>query len=198
MTYTQAFMGALVSVLIASPHAYAEMTDYPFVKLRSLDKVTARTMTFDARVGSTTKFGSIYIQPKSCKKPDLQERPEAASFLQIWEISNTQESKWIFSGWMFASSPSLSAMDHPVYDVWVIDCIDDPNKKQEIPPELGQDVSKTALPPADDSTPGNPSTAKSFEDVLKKLEEGVGAPAAQKEKTQDTKEIPAAAASHPD
>lgn len=193
MRYTQAFIGTLVSLLIASPHAYAEMTDYPLVKLRSLDKVTARTMTFDARVGSTTKFGSIYIQPKSCKKPDLQERPEAASFLQIWEINDRQESKWVFSGWMFASSPSLSAMDHPVYDVWVIDCIDDPNKKQEIPPELGQDVSGTAAPPADDSTPGSPSTAKSFEDVLKKLEEGDEAPADQKEETQDTKEIPAAA-----
>lgn len=105
--------------------AQASMTDYPKVRLRSIDKITARTMTFDAAVGTTIKFGSIYIKILACQKPDIQERPEAAGFLQIWEITANDESKWIFSGWMFASSPALSAMDHPIYDVWVIDCLDD-------------------------------------------------------------------------
>ena len=49
--------------------------------------------------------------------------PEAAAFLQIWERKpHEDQSKWVFSGWMFSSNPALSAMDHPVYDVWVIDC----------------------------------------------------------------------------
>lgn len=111
--------------------AWAAMTEYPKVRLRSLDKITARTMTFDARVGTTIKFGSIYIKILSCQKPDLQERDDAASFLQIWEITPDDISKWIFSGWMFASSPALSAMDHPIYDVWVIDCLDDGSKKTD-------------------------------------------------------------------
>lgn len=98
--------------------------DYPVVKLRSLDKITARTMTFEAKVGSTVRFGQIFIKVQSCRKPPPVEKSEAAAFLQVWQADEVKEtSKWIFSGWMFASSPALSAMDHPVYDVWVLDCL---------------------------------------------------------------------------
>lgn len=98
--------------------------DYPVVKLRSLDKITARTMTFEAKVGSTVRFGQIFIKVQSCRKPPPVEKSEAAAFLQVWQADDVKNtSKWIFSGWMFASSPALSAMDHPVYDVWVLDCL---------------------------------------------------------------------------
>ncbi len=113
--------------------AYArEMEEYPRIKLQSLDKITARTMTFEANVGDTLKFGPLYIKIMSCQKSLPIEEPESAAFLQIWEIDKNKESKWVFSGWMFASSPSLSAMDHPIYDVWVIDCLDkiDENKSK--------------------------------------------------------------------
>lgn len=133
----------------------AAMTSYHKVRLRSLDKITARTMTFDARVGTTIKFGSIYIKLLSCQKPDLQERNDAAVFLQIWEITADDVSKWIFSGWMFASSPALSAMDHPIYDVWLIDCMNDPEPPTEDPekpdtpnsaPTINDIITKTTAP----------------------------------------------------
>lgn len=104
--------------------ARAEMTDFPVVKLQSLDKASARTMTFEARVGSTVKFGPIYIKVQACRKASPIEPPESASFLQIWEVTPKGESVWIYSGWMFASSPALSPMDHPIYDVWVLDCLE--------------------------------------------------------------------------
>lgn len=105
--------------------------DYPIVKLRSLDKVTARTQVFEAQVGKTVKFGSVYIRVQACRKAPEFEQPESAAFLQVWEAVNEDgiaqndqpESEWIFSGWMFGSSPGLSAMDHPIYDVWVLDCL---------------------------------------------------------------------------
>lgn len=100
------------------------MVDFPVVKLQSLDKITARTMTFEAKVGSTVKFGPLYIKIQSCRKAPPTDQPESASFLQIWEVTPDDKAKWVFSGWMFASSPALSPMDHPIYDVWVIDCID--------------------------------------------------------------------------
>lgn len=102
------------------------MVDLPVVKLQTLDKITARTMTFEARVGSTVKFGPLYIRIQACREPPPIEKPESAAFLQIWEVSpkNERDSHWVFSGWMFASSPSLSAMDHPIYDVWVLDCLE--------------------------------------------------------------------------
>ena len=113
--------GALV--LAVSPASAREMESFPVVKLQSLDKITARTLTFEARVGSTVKFGPIYIKVQACQKAPPVEAPESAAFLQIWEVTPKDESKWIFSGWMFASSPALSYMDHPIYDVWVLDCL---------------------------------------------------------------------------
>ncbi len=112
-------------VFLYSTNAFAlAYEDYPVVKLRSLDKITARTMTFEAKVGSTVRFGEIYIKVQSCRKPPPVEKSEAAAFLQVWQSNDEKKtSKWIFSGWMFASSPALSAMNHPVYDVWVLDCL---------------------------------------------------------------------------
>ena len=100
------------------------MESYPAVRLRALDKITARTVSFEVEVGKTVKFGDIYIRPQTCKEPPPIEEPESSAFLQIWEQPEEANAKWIFSGWMFASSPALSAMDHPVYDVWVLDCIE--------------------------------------------------------------------------
>lgn len=120
-----------LAFLSTIPSAYAEMEDYPAVKLQSLDKVTARTMTFEARVGSTVKFGPLYIKIQACRKAPPIEKPESAAFLQIWEKTASGESKWVFSGWMFASSPSLSPMDHPIYDVWVLDCLEKQNGQED-------------------------------------------------------------------
>lgn len=130
--------------LLAGP-ARAEMDEYPVVKLRSLDKISARTMTFEARVGSTVKFGPIYIKIQTCRKAPPIEPPEAAAFLQIWEVTPQEEARWIFSGWMFGSSPALSSMDHPVYDVWLIDCL--PYKTGEEPVEEEQPPATPAQEP---------------------------------------------------
>lgn len=118
------FLTGLFALLALIPVARAEMIDQPVVKLQSLDKVTARTMTFEVKVGTTVKFGPIYIKVQACRKAPPIDQPESAAFLQIWEVTRKDESKWIYSGWMFASSPALSAMDHPIYDVWVLDCLE--------------------------------------------------------------------------
>lgn len=115
---------ALCAALFFAPPAQAEMERQPVAKLRTLDKITARTMTFEANVGDTVKFGPLFIKIRSCYKAPPIEQPEAASFLQIWENSLKDGTpQWVFSGWMFASSPALSPMDHAVYDVWVLDCL---------------------------------------------------------------------------
>ncbi len=98
--------------------------DYKKVTLRFLNKITGESETFDLETGKTVAYGSLRIRPMSCKKSPPIEEPESTSFLQIWEKVHNAEDQWVFSGWMFASSPSLSAMEHPVYDVWVTDCKD--------------------------------------------------------------------------
>lgn len=165
-------IAALLCLAGGCPPAFAlDYEEYPSVRLRSLDKVTARTLTFDAQVGSTIKFGDIYIKVQSCRKPPPVEKSEAASFLQIWQIDKTnQESRWVFSGWMYASSPALSGMDHPVYDVWVIDCLGkDPealppeeSKQSEALPGEGQvpegKVAEPSVAP-EEQAPLNPSSS---------------------------------------
>lgn len=117
------FFSVFAIAMIVSVPARAVMEDYPSVKLQGLDKSTARTTTFEAKVGSTITYGPLFVRIQACRKAPPIEKPESAAFIQIWEVPpETGKSEWVFSGWMFASSPALSAMDHPVYDLWVLDC----------------------------------------------------------------------------
>lgn len=94
----------------------------PAALLQGLDKVTARTSTFEARVGQPVTFGQLTIIVKSCQKASPIDPPESAAFLDITESRADGAAAPVFQGWMFASSPALSAMEHPVYDIWVKDC----------------------------------------------------------------------------
>lgn len=91
-------------------------------KLQWLDKVTARTSTFTIAVGETKAMGSLRITLRACKENPPIEPPEAAAFLEVAEIKPGEQAEPVFSGWMFASSPALSAMENPIYDVWVLSC----------------------------------------------------------------------------
>ena len=99
-----------------------EMKPMTGVRLRALDKITGRTQTFDAKIDEVLKFGSLFIRPRACNKSLPTEKPESASFLQVWEDTPEEEPTWIFSNWMFASNPALSAMEHPIYDIWLSRC----------------------------------------------------------------------------
>lgn len=91
--------------------------------LRGLDKITARVSTFEVPVGGTARFGTLAIKLDACNKRPPEETPETTAFLEIDEIHPEDGTrKRLFTGWMFASSPALSALEHPVYDIWVIDC----------------------------------------------------------------------------
>ncbi len=95
---------------------------YSMAVLQGLDKVTARVSTIEAPVGDTVRFGTLEIIARSCDKKPPEEPPESAAFLDVWEVRPNEPALSVYRGWMFASSPALSAMEHPVYDVWVIDC----------------------------------------------------------------------------
>jgi hypothetical protein len=90
--------------------------------LQGLDKVTARVVTVEAPVGAPVHVGALEIIVRACKKRRPEDQPESAAFLDIWELRRDQPAAALFRGWMFASSPALSAMEHPVYDIWVLDC----------------------------------------------------------------------------
>jgi hypothetical protein len=92
------------------------------VILETLDKISARVSRVEVQIGTTITFGSLKITPRHCDKRPPEETPESSVFIEIIEELPDEQPKLEFSGWMFASSPALSALDHPVYDVWVVDC----------------------------------------------------------------------------
>ncbi len=90
--------------------------------LQGLDKVTARISTIDAPIDDRIRFGTLSIVVRHCRKTPPEEPPETTAFLEIDDIKPGEDPVRLFSGWMFASSPALSALEHPVYDVWVVGC----------------------------------------------------------------------------
>jgi hypothetical protein len=109
-----------LALLAASPAAAATVA-----VLQGLDKITARISRFEAPIDQPVRFGTLTIVVRDCKKRPPEEPPESAAFLQIDEQRpGDPERRRIFSGWMFASSPALSAIEHPVYDIVVLDCVE--------------------------------------------------------------------------
>jgi hypothetical protein len=97
---------------------------YPVAVLQGLDKVTARISTFEAPVDEPVEFGALEIVVRACHKTPPTEAPESIAFLEIAEIEPNRPRRQLYSGWMYASSPAVAALEHPVYDVWVKDCRD--------------------------------------------------------------------------
>jgi hypothetical protein len=116
--------GVTVAIAFALllPALPAAADPYDTVILETLDKISARVSRVEVPVGTTITFGSLKITPRHCDKRPPEETPESSVFIEIVEEFPDEQPKLEFSGWMFASSPALSALDHPVYDVWVVDC----------------------------------------------------------------------------
>lgn len=87
-----------------------------------LDKITGRTTTFDVAIGETAQFGALQVTPRVCYTRPEEETRNVTSFTEVNEVTLKGEAKRIFTGWMFASSPGLHGVEHPVYDVWLIGC----------------------------------------------------------------------------
>jgi hypothetical protein len=117
-------IAAVLALLAAVPAAATEIpTDT--VVLGALDKVSGRVNTIRGSVGQPMTFGRLQIVARTCLTRPPEEQPENSAFLEISQTlpkTKEEKSEQVFSGWMFSSNPAISAMDHPVYDVWVLSC----------------------------------------------------------------------------
>jgi hypothetical protein len=116
-----------------------------------LDKITGRIITFDAAIGETVQFGALQVTPRICYTRPPTETPNTDAFIEVDEVTLQGEVKRIFTGWMFASSPGLHAVEHPIYDVWLTDC-KNPVVAAAPPPETAPP------PPAQPAKPPTPAT----------------------------------------
>ena len=90
--------------------------------MRGLDKITGRPTSITADIGKPVHFATLTITARYCYSTPASETPETAAFVQIEDHRPDQPARRVFSGWMYASSPGLNAVEHPLYDVWVISC----------------------------------------------------------------------------
>jgi len=92
--------------------------------IRGLNKVTAKTELIDISLDADVPFGTLLLSLKKCWHSAPDEKPEHAALLEIFErkLDGTEQDKLVFSGWMFSSSPAVSALEHPVYDITLLAC----------------------------------------------------------------------------
>jgi hypothetical protein len=103
----------------------------PVAEFSGLDKITGRIIDFDVYVNETVQFGALQVTPRVCySSPDTAEDPKTDSFVEVDEITLDRKIRRIFTGWMFAESPGLNAVEHAVYDVWLKDC----KQSSQVPP----------------------------------------------------------------
>lgn len=105
--------------------APAAAEPYPVAVFNGLDKITARVTKFDAVKDRPARFGALEVTVRSCDKKPPEEPPQTTAYVEIRQINeetNTVDSAPIFKGWMFAESPGLNGLEHPVYDVWLNTC----------------------------------------------------------------------------
>ena len=108
----------------------------PTAVFSGLDKITGRTISFDVAINETVQFGALQVTPRMCYSRPPTESPNTDAFVEVDEVTLQGEIKRIFTGWMFAASPGLHAVEHPIYDVWVTDCKGGKNPNvAEAPPD---------------------------------------------------------------
>ena len=131
MIETTLARAALLAVgLLAASAASAERISNPVAEFTGIDKITGRIITFDVYVNETVQFGALQVTPRVCYSRPQEEEPKTDSFVEVDEITLDRKIRRIFTGWMFAESPGLNAVEHAVYDVWLKGC----KLKSDVPP----------------------------------------------------------------
>ena len=117
---------------IAAPVAAQPMEwiENPVAEFTGMDKITGRIITFDVYIDETVQFGALQVTPRVCWSSPETDEPKTDSFVEVDEITLDRKIRRIFTGWMFAESPGLNAVEHAVYDVWLKSC----KRQSEVPP----------------------------------------------------------------
>lgn len=136
-----ALAGAAFAAVMAAQPAKADRIRNPTAVFAGLDKITGRIISFEVAIDETVQFGALQLTPRVCWTRPPTENPQTTSFVEVDEVTFSNEYRRIFSGWMYAASPGLHGVEHPIYDVWLTDCkggtelVVDPKEPEAPPPE---------------------------------------------------------------
>lgn len=115
--------------------ASAAPINNPVAVFSGLDKITGRIITFDVLVDETVQFGALQVTPRICHTRPPTEPAQTTAFVEVDEITLANQIQRLFTGWMFAASPGLHAVEHPVYDVWLVTCKEAMGETEKVPAE---------------------------------------------------------------
>jgi hypothetical protein len=132
----------LAALALATPAA-AETIANPIAAFSGLDKITGRITSFDVYIDETVQFGALQLTPRACYTRPPTETQRTSVFLEVDQVSLKGGTQRVFTGWMFADSPALNAIDHPVYDIWLVDC----RQQSDTPPPDAPIVASSEAPP---------------------------------------------------
>ncbi len=104
------------------PQDYEDRIENKVAEFYGIDKITGRIITFDVYIDETVRFGALHVTPRVCYSRPVTETPKTTTFVEVDEITLDRQIRRIFTGWMFADSPGLNAIEHPVYDIWLKEC----------------------------------------------------------------------------
>jgi hypothetical protein len=148
-----------LSALTAPGVALADKISNPVAVFDGLDKITGRIISFEVAINETVQFGALQITPRVCYSRPPTDPPQTDAFAQVDEIDELKQIKRIFSGWMFADSPGLHGVEHPIFDIWLTACkggtvvIHDaateasaPNPDESPPTDTGVDPNAASQP----------------------------------------------------
>ena len=114
----------LIFFLIFLSINYSIANSIGLIKLKVLDKVSSKNTELEFKIGDTIKYKNLQIKALKCKNSEFDDDPEITAYLQVIDLNKSDNDEvFVFNGWSFASSPSITPFDHPVYDLWIIECI---------------------------------------------------------------------------
>ena len=118
------FLYFLVSFFFFITFSYSEsQLEGSFTEIKILDKISSKNTSLKLTNGQLLKFKDLSIQSFKCKNSEFDDNPEITAYIQVRDLSNQNNDEvFVFNGWMFSSSPSITPFDHPIYDVWLIKC----------------------------------------------------------------------------
>ena len=143
---------AALGVAFGAGPVHAERIKNPVAVFSGLDKISGKILPFDVAIGETVQFGALQVTPRVCYSRSASENPQTTSFIEVDEITLDKKIRRIFTGWRFASSPGLHALEHPVYDIWLTDC------KGGVTTDVAPIPAPVEAKPAKPAKPGKPTT----------------------------------------
>ncbi len=150
---------ALAAAALTVSPAAADKIEHPIAVFDGLDKITGRILTFEVGIGESAQYGTLVVTPRVCYSRPATEAPQTDVFAGIDEVNTDKTSKRIFTGWMFADSPGLNGVEHPIYDIWLVNCKGAGQLIHETP-EVAEAPSDSLDATAPDATPVATPAAK--------------------------------------